>query len=1443
MSRARAASAAILLLIVLFLLLPWAAEAATKGEEEMQKGLKLYAGKEYSAAAEHFSKASAMLEKEKKILPAADAAYNQGLCLRGAADGRDSDAMSAFDRSAALYAKGKDETKAANALLQGAQAAFAMSRLSDSEKRYDEARGKGARLKSDLLHGLSLEGLGKVAFRRGRVSDSRRFYLDSLDALRAAPSARARVALQLVATLRKYGDMPGALDQLDRVEAELAPLEGDEKTRNLAGLLRFLVLAERGHTLLQLGFFDRAEEQLKAALELEPDNPLITEGNRLSVQMNGLVAEGELGNPAYAAEEVEALRRLLEGRGLRDQVCAALVTRGRLLRVDGKYTEAMACFEEAVGLAQEAGLEGRMVQAVLARANLLHFQGSWKASESSYRLAFNGAVEQGDMESALVSLMGVERIASANHLGLSGKVDYRRMQGIPWRGALLQPAGLPPSRGGDALAMAWRRLGELSREWFSASVPGLRGTAAVESAAAMLSWRRIEGMARHLSAEGVLRLATGRRDIFLQVAEALRSLGSERGRAADEGVFRAAFEACWSALRLAAGRGLLGDAGAPVEIQVDGFRLVPEGPVEKRAGGTAVPAETQRMLTLLAEGLNSLSLKDKEQREVIGALLRGERMPPLAASGLTRAAEARAAERARRMEGLLLAGGEKREAALKEYAADIFSLLESLGGSPLDEIRGQDKLARYVKGIESESRQEREARAADLALSTPPYTVYALDGALALSEVAGAWGGLSLRTALLRELGVLGEQKGMNLRQGIDLLSKSLARGSEAFDKRFSLSGDESPAELEKKIEGMLSIAEGLVRTELLERYEACREMAETPEGSIGFDDRQAMRELMARYLLALGEPEKARETAESVRGGYSYAARTAGGMPNPELMWRTLSTSARAALALGDDEGALPFIDQAIEVMESISPSDGTGSQATTDKLELYRAGIETAFRLYEGTPSRENAERLWRYLEGMKSRQWREMLATTGGAFLDRLPGKEAEGYGALRIKAAQLLLRINFLGFRGLAGEADEAVAELQEVRRKMAKIAADHTVDAADGVPTLEEVSSAIHPDWIVADYYLSPALSFAFVLERGAEPRIARLPLDYDGFFAYNLWMRTAPDLEYQAVRANEAVMVAGMTSPRLAEQLFSPVAELTGGKKRLLIIPHDLLYTFPYETMSVERDGRFQFLLDDGWTFAELPSAFLLTARRDTAASGGRRLVVIADPEYYPAVKKKLGADEARRRLLEGVDNPYLRRIRDAFCKYISPLGNARREGETVAGIWKGFGEARLLAGADASERMLYDPKIAAWEARNVHVVCHGYDRNTIPDLQPGLALSPVEDTENDSFAQMGELSALRWRSDLVVLSACDTGLGDLFIGDGMVGLNTVFLAGGAKGMLISRWRVPDDSAPDFMALAYSRIAAGDSPADALASAKKELKRTFEEASNWAVFKYAGIPW
>ena len=190
--RTRSFARTLLLLFALALLLPVTAIAASKGEEEMQKGLRKYGEKEYATAADHFSKASALLEKEKKTIPAADAAYNEGLCLKGSPG-----VLAAFDRAAVLYGRGGEETKAANALLQGAQTAFAGADLAGAERRYEEAHVKAAHLKSGLLEGLSLEGLGKTAFRRGRIAESGRFFADSLEKLEGVASARVRVSLQL----------------------------------------------------------------------------------------------------------------------------------------------------------------------------------------------------------------------------------------------------------------------------------------------------------------------------------------------------------------------------------------------------------------------------------------------------------------------------------------------------------------------------------------------------------------------------------------------------------------------------------------------------------------------------------------------------------------------------------------------------------------------------------------------------------------------------------------------------------------------------------------------------------------------------------------------------------------------------------------------------------------------------------------------------------------------------------------------------------------------------------------------------------------------------------------------------------------------------------------------------------------------------------------------
>ena len=1451
--KTRAAGAGVLLLLLVLALFPLgSASAASKGEIQMKKGLELYSAKKYAAAADSFKQASALLEKEKKLLQAADASYNEGLCRRSAPpderekpDDRYKSLMAAFDRAAVLYGKAKEGMKEVNALLQGAQIAFSSGRLSEAEKRYEESRKKGEKLKAPLLQGLALEGLGKTAFQRGMVGKSTTFLSEAHARLKEVPSARLRVALQLAAAIRKSGDLPGTLLRLEEADKEAAGLAQDEKNKNLAGLLRFLMLAEQGHTYLQLGVFHKAQEYLRTALEFEQANPLISEENRMNVEGNNLVSEGELGNPRFSADALETLRRRAGGRGLTEMECTSLISMGRMLMIDGKYPEAMRSFEDAAGVAQRAGLGNRYIHAVIAKGNLMYFQGMWKASENAYRLAFHGALEQGDMESVLVSLLGVERIARANHLGLSGKMDYRRMQGVPWRGALLQEKNILPVRGGSALRGAWTGLMDLSRGWFLGSEPGIRGALAVEAAADLLSWSRMKILGGHLVAEGILRLVTGREEVLAQVTEALLAL--EKGHAVDPDARAAAYAACWDVLAHGAGKGLLVKAEDVPVIQYDGFRMLPEGPSEEPKGkGSVSSSETRRMLTEITDAFGRLSLRETDQKKLVRALINGEPLPDFLLSLLAASAGSRAVERAHAMEGRLAAGGEKASAARKEFAGIILEILDRLGSSPLDEIRGNDKLGRYLKGIERVSQQERMNLAEKLAGSTPPFIIYSLREAAAMADVKEAWNSVSLRIVLLRNLGVLGNAKEMSLRQGVDYILSALTRGTEIFERRFTLSENDSPAERERKITQMVSLAKELARAELSVRLRGCRSIAEAPEGLIGFDDRQAARELLARYLLALGETRQAALLAEKVRQSFGYSARITDGVPNPEVVWRTLSVSAKAALASGDIPEALRFLDQAIDVIDSVSPSDGTSSQATADKLEVHRTAIETAFSVWKASPSDENAALLWRYLEGMKSRQWREMLASTGALFLDGLPEKEKDRYYELRMKGAQLSAKISFMDLRGVTEEADEARAELQNVRRSMGELTSRYTVDFPRQAPDLDEVADSIAPDWGVANYYISRNLSFVFVLGKGRKPEVVQLPLDYDSFFVYTHWMRTLPDaVEFQPVRANDAVMAAGMTSPRLAEQLFEPVARFLGGKKKLLVIPHDLLYTFPYETMSVKsHDGERRFLLDEGWTFAEIPSAFLFSrGESGNNPNEKKRLVVMADPEYYPLLRKKFGAAEAQKMLLHGIDNPLVRQIRDAFCRFMAPLQNARKEGEYLVEKWKGFGEVQQLMGRDASEKRLYDPTMKVSEADYLHIVCHGYDRNSIPDLQPGLALSPVDDKENDSFAQMGELAAMRWRSELVVLSACDTGLGDLFVGDGMIGLNTVFLAGGAKGMLISRWRVPDESAPEFMRMLYGDIVSGAAPVDALSSAKRSLKKTYEEASHWAVFKYVGVPW
>jgi CHAT domain-containing protein len=98
--------------------------------------------------------------------------------------------------------------------------------------------------------------------------------------------------------------------------------------------------------------------------------------------------------------------------------------------------------------------------------------------------------------------------------------------------------------------------------------------------------------------------------------------------------------------------------------------------------------------------------------------------------------------------------------------------------------------------------------------------------------------------------------------------------------------------------------------------------------------------------------------------------------------------------------------------------------------------------------------------------------------------------------------------------------------------------------------------------------------------------------------------------------------------------------------------------------------------------------------------------------------------------------------------------------------------------------------------------------------------------------------------TELVVLSACDTGLGEVRRGDGVFGLRRAFALAGAQTLVMSLWKVPDEQTAELMDHYYRLVLAGVSRVEALRSAQLAIKASYpESAFSWGAFICEGNPY
>jgi CHAT domain-containing protein/tetratricopeptide (TPR) repeat protein len=265
------------------------------------------------------------------------------------------------------------------------------------------------------------------------------------------------------------------------------------------------------------------------------------------------------------------------------------------------------------------------------------------------------------------------------------------------------------------------------------------------------------------------------------------------------------------------------------------------------------------------------------------------------------------------------------------------------------------------------------------------------------------------------------------------------------------------------------------------------------------------------------------------------------------------------------------------------------------------------------------------------------------------------------------------------------------------------------------------------------------------------------------------------------------------------EILIQPIADYLpkSANERVVLIPQGSLFLIPFQALQTSTG---EYLIQKH-ALAIAPSiqVLSLTQRRRRQPSTAKVALVVGNPEPMP-------------------DN-------------LSPLPGAEAEAKQIAQLLK----TKALVGRNATETVVVEQM---QQAQLIHLATHGlYDDQQ--GLQSALMFAASGNLNGQLTAE--EIFNLPLKADLAVLSACNTGRGQI-TGDGVVGLSRSFIAAGVPSVLVSLWYVPDAPTASLMLEFYRNL---QQSGDKIRALQQAMLTTIKQNSNprdWAAFTLVGSP-
>lgn len=482
--------------------------------------------------------------------------------------------------------------------------------------------------------------------------------------------------------------------------------------------------------------------------------------------------------------------------------------------------------------------------------------------------------------------------------------------------------------------------------------------------------------------------------------------------------------------------------------------------------------------------------------------------------------------------------------------------------------------------------------------------------------------------------------------------------------------------------------------------------------------------------------------------------------------------------------KATMETVNLGIKTLDTLKPSFRSKADQLfliEDAFPLFESGLEAAYQLYASTSDDSLIDLAFRYSEKSKSVLLLEALLEAKATQFANIPNDVLE-------RESELKSEITYLEKQIKNSETDQSDLKdalftlKEEYRQLVQKLEVDYKsyYDLKYNTTTvsLEVSQKSLSKHQLLISYFYGNKAIYAIALNRGKK-EMFRIPIDAD--------LEANIKKVYQMLSDPKSDVIAlGSDTYKIYELLLKPILN-SGDQKKLIIIPDGLLNYLPFSALNTSPGGiRY---LAENHAIGYVNSATLLSELEERQPK--EHTILAFAPSFDGTVS---------------VSNPDRGKL--------LPLPNNKKEVEQILTSFHG----RAYIDGEASLRN-FKSQLASFGM--VHLATHAIFDDTAPEYSY-LAFAQNGNAAED-LLYVADLYNLQLDADLVTLSACESGIGDLKRGEGFLSLARGFFYSGAASIASTLWKINDASTTTLMTSFYKNLSKGEAKDVALQNAQIEF--------------------